>query len=73
MMKKPFLAAALMAMLVTGTACAQDYLMRPGDELNIVVTSNRTWGIHRPIRRRSSSGRTATYRFLSWEKSMPKA
>lgn len=38
MMKKPFLAAALMAMLVTGTACAQDYLMRPGDELNIVVT-----------------------------------
>lgn len=44
MMKKSFLAAALMAMLVTGTACAQDYLMRPGDELNIVVTQQQDLG-----------------------------
>ena len=38
MFKKSIIALALMTALVSGTAWAEDYTMRPGDELNIVVT-----------------------------------
>lgn len=38
MLKKSILALAAVTALWTGTACAEEYYMRPGDELNIVVT-----------------------------------
>lgn len=44
MFKKSIIALALMTALVSGTAWAEDYTMRPGDELNIVVTQQADLG-----------------------------
>lgn len=44
MLKKSILALAAVAALWTGTACAEEYYMRPGDELNIVVTQQQDLG-----------------------------
>lgn len=44
MFKKSIIALALMTALVSGTAWAEDYTMRPGDELNIVVTQQAELG-----------------------------
>ena len=44
MLKKSILALAAMTALWTGTACAEEYYMRPGDELNIVVTQQQDLG-----------------------------
>lgn len=41
MLKKSILALAAVTALWTGTACAEEYYMRPGDELNIVVTQQQ--------------------------------
>lgn len=42
--KKSILALAAVTALWTGTACAEEYYMRPGDELNIVVTQQQDLG-----------------------------
>lgn len=44
MLKKSILALAAVTALWTGTACAEEYYMRPGDELNIVVTQQQDLG-----------------------------
>ena len=44
MLKKSILALAAVTALCTGTACAEEYYMRPGDELNIVVTQQQDLG-----------------------------
>lgn len=44
MLKKSILALAVVTALWTGTACAEEYYMRPGDELNIVVTQQQDLG-----------------------------
>lgn len=44
MLKKSMLALAAVTALWTGTACAEEYYMRPGDELNIVVTQQQDLG-----------------------------
>ena len=44
MLKKSILALAAATALWTGTACAEEYYMRPGDELNIVVTQQQDLG-----------------------------
>lgn len=44
MLKKSILALAAVTALWTGTACADEYYMRPGDELNIVVTQQQDLG-----------------------------
>lgn len=44
MLKKSILALAVATALWTGTACAEEYYMRPGDELNIVVTQQQDLG-----------------------------
>ena len=44
MLKKSILALATVTALWTGTACAEEYYMRPGDELNIVVTQQQDLG-----------------------------
>lgn len=44
MSKKSILALAAVTALWTGTACAEEYYMRPGDELNIVVTQQQDLG-----------------------------
>ena len=44
MLKKSILALAAVIALWTGTACAEEYYMRPGDELNIVVTQQQDLG-----------------------------
>ncbi|WP_416183757.1 polysaccharide biosynthesis/export family protein [Megasphaera sp.] len=44
MLKKRILALAAVTALWTGTACAEEYYMRPGDELNIVVTQQQDLG-----------------------------
>ena len=44
MLKKSILALAAVTALWTGTACAEEYYMRPGDELNIVVTQQADLG-----------------------------
>lgn len=44
MLKKCILALAAVTALWTGTACAEEYYMRPGDELNIVVTQQQDLG-----------------------------
>lgn len=42
--EKSILALAAVTALWTGTACAEEYYMRPGDELNIVVTQQQDLG-----------------------------
>ncbi len=44
MLKKSILALAAVTALWTGTACAEEYYMRPGDELNIVVPQQQDLG-----------------------------
>lgn len=44
MLKKSILALVAVTALWTGTACAEEYYMRPGDELNIVVTQQQDLG-----------------------------
>lgn len=44
MLKKSILVLAAVTALWTGTACAEEYYMRPGDELNIVVTQQQDLG-----------------------------
>lgn len=44
MLKKSILALAAVTALWTGTAFAEEYYMRPGDELNIVVTQQQDLG-----------------------------
>lgn len=44
MLKKSILALAAVTALWIGTACAEEYYMRPGDELNIVVTQQQDLG-----------------------------
>lgn len=44
MLKKSIMALAAVTALWTGTACAEEYYMRPGDELNIVVTQQQDLG-----------------------------
>lgn len=44
MLKKSILALAAVTALWTGTACAEEYYMRPGDALNIVVTQQQDLG-----------------------------
>ena len=44
MLKKSILALAAVTALWTGTACAEENYMRPGDELNIVVTQQQDLG-----------------------------
>lgn len=44
MLKKSILALAAVTALWTGTACAEEYYIRPGDELNIVVTQQQDLG-----------------------------
>ena len=44
MLKKSILALAAVTALWTGTACAEEYYMRPGAELNIVVTQQQDLG-----------------------------
>ena len=44
MLKKSILALAAVTAVWTGTACAEEYYMRPGDELNIVVTQQQDLG-----------------------------
>ena len=44
MLKKSIMALAVATALWTGTACAEEYYMRPGDELNIVVTQQQDLG-----------------------------
>lgn len=44
MLKKSILVLAAATALWTGTACAEEYYMRPGDELNIVVTQQQDLG-----------------------------
>lgn len=44
MLKKSILALAAVTALWTGTACSEEYYMRPGDELNIVVTQQQDLG-----------------------------
>lgn len=44
MLKKSILALAAVTALWTGSACAEEYYMRPGDELNIVVTQQQDLG-----------------------------
>lgn len=44
MLKKSILALAAVTALWTGTAYAEEYYMRPGDELNIVVTQQQDLG-----------------------------
>lgn len=44
MLKKSILALAAVTALWTSTACAEEYYMRPGDELNIVVTQQQDLG-----------------------------
>lgn len=44
MLKKSILALAAVTALWTSTACAEEYYMRPGDELNIVVTQQADLG-----------------------------
>lgn len=44
MLKKSILALAAVTALWTGTACAEEYYMRPGDELNIVVIQQQDLG-----------------------------
>ena len=44
MLKKSILALAAVTALWTGTACAEEYYMRPGDEPNIVVTQQQDLG-----------------------------
>lgn len=44
MLKKSILTLAAVTALWTGTACAEEYYMRPGDELNIVVTQQQDLG-----------------------------
>ena len=44
MLKKSILALVAVTALWTGTACAEEYYMRPGDELNIVVTRQQDLG-----------------------------
>jgi len=44
MLKKSILALAAVTALWNGTACAEEYYMRPGDELNIVVTQQQDLG-----------------------------
>ena len=44
MLKKSILALVAATALWTGTACAEEYYMRPGDELNIVVTQQQDLG-----------------------------
>lgn len=44
MLKRSILALAAVTALWTGTACAEEYYMRPGDELNIVVTQQQDLG-----------------------------
>lgn len=44
MIKKSILALAAMTALWTGTAWAEDYYLRPGDQLNIVVTQQQDLG-----------------------------
>lgn len=44
MLKKSILALAAVTALWTGTACAEEYYMRPGDELNIVVMQQQDLG-----------------------------
>lgn len=44
MLKKSILALAAVTALWTGTACAEEYYMRHGDELNIVVTQQQDLG-----------------------------
>ena len=44
MLKKSILALAAVTALWTGTACGEEYYMRPGDELNIVVTQQQDLG-----------------------------
>lgn len=44
MLTKSILALAAVTALWTGTACAEEYYMRPGDELNIVVTQQQDLG-----------------------------
>ena len=44
MLKTSILVLAAVTALWTGTACAEEYYMRPGDELNIVVTQQQDLG-----------------------------